>query len=391
MLNKFIVVLSFMISTLGYAQITFDKGYFIDLKGERINCLVKNVDWDLNPSSFKYKTSENSDPQIKEATEVLEFGFENGIRYISSLVEIDLSSDRNNSLSNNRISEFTSKQLFLKELVDGESPLYLYKNGKVTRFFYLQGNNGIKPLVYKRYFTSVSEIREYERYKQQLLSFVKCDRIKEDDIKSLEYSIPSLTKIFKEYNMCLSPNLNFEEESKNKTQVNFSIKPGLQSSKVDFLSTDNIFSQGTVFDFGNSFGFRFGLETEFVLPFNKNKWGIVLEPTYQSYNSKNTSEDFNIKYKSIEVPLSLRHYLYLNDFRFFITAGAVYDIPINSSINENLKISSSMNLMYGLGFSFKKTYSLELRRYTVRELVSRFRDVSADYRVNLAVVFGIRI
>jgi hypothetical protein len=160
---------------------------------------------------------------------------------------------------------------------------------------------------------------------------------------------------------------------------------------VDFLSTDNIFSQGTVFDFGNSFGFRFGLETEFVLPFNKNKWGIVLEPTYQSYNSKNTSEDFNIKYKSIEVPLSLRHYLYLNDFRFFITAGAVYDIPINSSINENLKISSSMNLMYGLGFSFKKTYSLELRRYTVRELVSRFRDVSADYRVNLAVVFGIRI
>lgn len=391
MLRTYIIIISFFIATFSYSQIVFENAYFVDLKGEKINCLIKNVDWDLNPTSFKYKTSENSDIKIKEASDVTEFGFENGANYLSVVVKIDLSSDQNNRLTNTRVPEFRNQRLFLKELVAGKSPLYLYKNGDITRFFYLQEDNIVEPLVYKRYFVGIAKIREHERYKQQLLNFIKCDEINDKEVKSLEYSIPSLTKIFRKYNKCLDPNTNFEKESKNKTQINFSIKPGLQSNKVDFLIVDNFFSQGAVFDFGNSFGFRFGLETEFVLPFNKNKWSIVLEPTYQSYNALNTSESFNIKYKSIEVPLGLRHYLYLNNFRFFINVGAVYDIPINSSINENLEISSSINLMYGLGFSLKEKYSLELRRYTRRQLVSNFREVSAEYHVNLAVVLGIRI
>lgn len=32
--------------------------------------------------------------------------------------------------------------------------------------------------------------------------------------------------------------------------------------------------------------FRFGLEAEFVMGFNNNKWAFLLEPTYQQFESE---------------------------------------------------------------------------------------------------------
>ena len=35
--------------------------------------------------------------------------------------------------------------------------------------------------------------------------------------------------------------------------------------------------------------FRFGLEAEFVMGFNNNKWAFLLEPTYQQFESEGNS------------------------------------------------------------------------------------------------------
>ncbi|WP_281541427.1 hypothetical protein [Maribacter aestuarii] len=372
-----------------HSQIIYENGYFIDMNGERKDGLIKNNDWAHNPDSFKYKISENDKEQILKTSDVKEFGFYNGIRYISAIVKIDLSPDDFERLTTNRLPNFTEQRLFLKELVAGESPLYLYTDGNITRFFYRVEENRLEPLVYKRYLVNDSKIRAYERFKQQLINHIKCEVISESDIKSTTYSISSLTKIFRDYNICLNPNISFEKISKNKSQINLSLKSGLQYGNVEYLRTASVFSAEESFDFGNSLGFRLGIETEFVLPFNKNKWGIFIEPTYQVYNSKNSSDNFSITYKSIEVPLGLRHYLYLNDLRLFMNAAGVYDIPLNSNINENIKISSSANLMYGLGLSFKEKYSLEIRRTTTRELLSDFRGESGDYNLNFIIILGI--
>lgn len=391
MIRMLILILSIFISTYSYAQITYEKGYFINSEGVKVDCLIKNSGWDFNPDSFKYKTSENGDVMTGEASGIKEFGFENGVRYKGAFVEIDLSSDQTDRLTSNRVPEFTKKQLFLKELVGGESPLYIYKDGNVTRFFYLLKDNTIKPLVYKRYYVSESKIRAYQRFKQQLLNHIECGDITENDIKSLKYTILSLTNIFREYNKCLNSNIDFENSLRNKTQINFSVKPGVQYGNIEYKTDPSAFSNEESFNFGSTFGFRLGAEVEFILPFNKNKWGIFLEPAYQSYKSKNPSENFSITYKSIEIPLSMRHYFFINDFSIFINAGGIYDIPFNSIINENTEISSSVNLLYGIGFSFKEKYSLELRRNTVRELLSSYSGVSGDYTVNFAVILGIRL
>ena len=48
-----------------YSQISFENGYFIDNDNQKINCLIKNLDWENNPTKFKYKLSENNELNTK--------------------------------------------------------------------------------------------------------------------------------------------------------------------------------------------------------------------------------------------------------------------------------------------------------------------------------------
>ena len=40
-------------------QIRFEPGYFVNNSCERINCLIKNVEWKNNPINFAYRFTEN--------------------------------------------------------------------------------------------------------------------------------------------------------------------------------------------------------------------------------------------------------------------------------------------------------------------------------------------
>ena len=69
---------------------------------------------------------------------------------------------------------------------------------------------------------------------------------------------------------------------------------------------------------------RFGVETEFILAFNKNKWGVTIEPTYQYYKSEKKPSDVEAKlnYTSVEIPIGIRHYFYLSEkSKIFINAS----------------------------------------------------------------------
>ena len=55
------------------AQITFEKGYFLDNEGNKTICSIKNIDWKNNPTSITYRLHENS-TSIKTIDEIQEFG-----------------------------------------------------------------------------------------------------------------------------------------------------------------------------------------------------------------------------------------------------------------------------------------------------------------------------
>jgi hypothetical protein len=140
-------------------------------------------------------------------------------------------------------------------------------------------------------------------------------------------------------------------------------------------------------------GFRLGLETEFIMPFNKNKLTIIIEPTYQYFKSE--GESIKANYKSIELPIGIRYYFFLNNnYKIFINASFVSDFSSNNSIidvfSNKLEIKTRNNLAFGIGCKQNKKFSLEFRYQVSRELLSNYLYWSSDYNT-LSVILGYTI
>ena len=379
-----------------YSQISFEKGYYIDNTNHKINCLIKNIDWKNNPTGFEYKLSENSESKKAIIKSIKEFGIDNISKYIRSTVNIDRSSENINNLSNDRNPIFKEEELFLKVLVEGKANLYLFEDGNLKRFFFNKEDAVIEQLVFKSYKISNNEIGNIKiginnRFKNQLWNNLQCPIFKKNKFENLHYQKKDLTYFFVEYNECKGEKqVNYEKKQK-KDLFNLNVRPGLNSSS---LSIQNSASNSMDTDFGNEIEFRFGIEAEFIMPFNKNKWSIITEPTYQYFKSEKEITNRNVKaeYKSIEIPLGIRHYFFLNEnSKIFINASHIFDFSSNTIIDfipgTKLDIKSRNNFAFGIGYKYNDKYSLEFRYQTNREILSDYILWSSDYKT-LTVIFG---
>jgi len=393
-MRKLTLVLIFVIITVTcYAQISYEKGYYVDDSDQKVDCLIKNTDWRNNPTEFKYKLSENSDVVSTSIKAVKEFGIYNVSKYLKSKVKIDRSSEFIDELSNQRAPFLEEEVLFLKVLVEGSTNLYEYIDGNLKRYFYSKNNVTIDQLIYKRYKNSNGKVAKNNRYKQQLWSDLKCPNLKIDKIKKTGYYKNDLISFFVEFNECNNQEyINYDKKQKRDI-FNLSIRPGFNYSSLSIENNDSNF-RNTEFD--NDFGFRFGVEAELIIPFNKNKWSIIVEPTYQQFKTEKKTENGRqnavVDYKSIELPVGIRHYFFLNeDDKLFINGLFIIDFSGNSAISfdrsGDLEIYSLENFALGLGYKHNNRYSLELRYHTRRELLNGFLFWRSDYSA-LSIIFG---
>lgn len=397
-----IIALFTILCAESYSQIIFENGYFIDESNKKNECLIKNIDWNSNPTEFEYKLSQNDTVQKAIIQNVKEFGINNVSKYIRAKINIDRSSDHIDNMSSERNPIFQEELLFLKVLIQGQASLFLYIDGKLTRFFYKLHDSEIQQLVYKR-FLIANKILQNNSFKQELFLKLKCEEIVLNDIKNLRYSNRDLEKLFIKYNECTGSDYINCRPKQKKDLFNLTFRPGLNYSSLEIQSSSTS-SRDT--DFGNKLRNRFGIEAEFILPFNKNKWGIIIEPTYQYFKSEPSKEAGNVSggilasridYKSIELPVGMRHYFYLNDkSKLFTNISYVFDFSNNSSIKflrtddsmlSELEIKSRRNLALGIGYKYKDRYSLEIRYYTNRNILSDYLYWNSEYRT-ISIVIG---
>ncbi len=375
---KLLFLLTTILSLNCYSQISFENGYYIDNNNQKIKCLIKNIDWESNPTKFKYKLTENSELNEKTIKSVKEFGIPNILKYVRSLVKIDRSSNKVDELDNQRKAAFQKEEHFLRVLVEGKSTLYSYVDGNLTRYFYSIGESNIEQLVFKSFTTPENEIRINNRFRNQLYNNLKCTDIKKNRIEKLKYKKAELVNFFVAYNSCNNEEyINFEKKQK-KDLFNLNIRPRLNSSSL----TSNYRNT----NIKNELGFGFGIEAEFILPFHKNKWSFIIEPTYQSF-IKESTRNVIINYSSIEFHTGVRHYFFLNDnSKLFINASVIYDFGLNNPQIDLLEIETPFNTAFGLGYKYNDKFSIELRYQTPRQLLSNF-DFFAEYKT-LSIVFG---
>jgi hypothetical protein len=272
--------LSIIISIKSFSQINFEKGYFINDSNQKIECFIKNIDWKNNPTKFEYKLSQDANALKDSIETVKEFAISGFSKYIRATVKIDRSRNNLNYLTTEKNPIFQEEKLFLKVLLEGNASLFLYEDGNLIRFFYNLNDSGIKQLVYKSYLID-NNVAQNNYFRQQLFIDLKCQSINLNDVEQLNYVKRDLERFFINYNECTSSsNINYELKQKQKKDLfNLSFRPGLNYSSLEIQNIAMYSSPSIVFD--NKFSSRFGIEAEFILPFNKNKWGIIIEPTYQ--------------------------------------------------------------------------------------------------------------
>ncbi len=385
-----------------YSQ-QFSNGYFINNSDEKTDCLIKSQGF-KNPSSIGYKLSEDAPLLTASIDSVKEFGIINQSKFIRSLVKIDRSSENLREMSIEKQPVFNEELLFLKVLIEGKANLYVYEEVGLTRFFYQLDDSPIEQLIYKSYKTQDGQVGTNNAFRQQLLNHLPCPSFNINTFNDLRYSLKEILDLFVEYNTCVTSEYVNYREKRAKGDFNLSIRPGMNLTS---FAIDNIVSNQQDVDFGKRFNFRLGVEAEFNLPFNDKRWSIAIEPTYQYFKKDLVEESamltdkyytVSVDYQSIEIPLTLRHYIRIkNNYRIFVNASVITDVLLNSAkIDYNridgTKMYSSLainsRLYYALGGGFQhKRFCLEYRYYMNKNVLSKYHVWLSHYHTS-AIIFG---
>ncbi|AZA82723.1 tRNA modification GTPase [Chryseobacterium lactis] len=399
-MKKISLLAGILAAGMHYAQIKFEKGYFIDNSGTKKEVLIRNLDWKNNPVDFEYKTDNAGSVQKESIKNVQEFAVDGNSKYIRATVMVDRSSENLSMMSEDKAPDFKEETLFLKYIVEGKADLFYYENSNIRKYFYSTEEAQPKQLIYKPYYIDQGSVGYNEDYKKQIADHLKCG-ITGQQLQNLNYSAKDLTKIFIKYNECSGNQMvNYENQNTKKSFFHLNVRPGVNFSS--FETTHNYSYEPVKTDFGSYTSFRIGLELEYVLPFNKNKWALFLEPTYQYYKgskeiTENAGSYFEYKYtattdyKSIEVPMGVRHYFFLNDrSKIFVNAAYVLDFNLNSSIKfdrTELDVTSGNNFVFGAGFKYNDKFSAEVRVGTSRTLLRDYVSIDSNYKT-VSLILG---
>jgi hypothetical protein len=191
---------------------------------------------------------------------------------------------------------------------------------------------------------------------------------------------------------------------RGKGILKLNLRPGINFSRLDAISPNGVYE----FNFDSNASFRIGTELEYVSRINNYKWSIFIEPTFQQYQSDyeiNLRPNSNfpdvrkvtVDYSSIELPIGLRHYLFLNDnSKLFLDAGFMLDFVLKSDteIENNdqtdFVLESKGNLFFGFGYKFQDKYSVSFRLHTPRSTTGESGSWNSKYYTT-SVIFGYSI
>ena len=321
-----------------HSQIKYEAGYIIDNTGNRTEVLILNKDWRDNPSRFSYKLFAEGRAQNGDITEVSEFGVGDYLIYKRFTVPIDRSEEQVRKMSSKAEPEFFTQTVFLQQLIAGEVNLYSYREGVLKRYYLSKEDTGITPLIHKEYLQN-NNIATNNKFREQLYNLASCGHNILGILQKVKYEEKDLVEYLEMYHSCRKSEFDILKEEK-KMAINFALKAGVDLAT--FKVEKGIYVKGAEVELDPTL--RVGAELEAVMPFNRNKWSLFLEPAYNSqkiekrrlvsdvlYNRHEV--DLTVDYKFISIATGVRHYMFFTpSSKIFFSAGLSFDIPLETSV-----------------------------------------------------------
>lgn len=406
-MKQILLLLFLTFHTILFAQIQYEKGYYLTNNGEKVEGYIENKDWKYTPESFSFKSSFNSKEKIISIKNSKLFAFENSKVFEKFTVKIDTSKTQLKNLNTDRNPHYNEKTVFLELLVEGDANLYSNNSTNFkNKYFFKTSTNTITQLVFKEYIIKKSNngtpsVAENNYFKQQILNNLKCKIIDLNRVNNLSYKKKNLVRVFEDYNKCKDENYTpYYLEKKNYNNLSLTIRPGATFSSIEFTYLNDIDKK-----FDLELGYRIGLELEYILPFNNNKWGVIMEPSYSHYESQlfiadnndytfiDNSQNIKIIYNSLGLQAGLRHYFFINNQSSIFVNGTYYQQFSNP--NSNLSTingrdislyKTTNNLAFGVGYNYNKKISVEINYVFSRDIISA-ANVGASYN-QLSFILG---
>ena len=217
--------------------------------------------------------------------------------------------------------------------------------------------------------------KENKEYQKELYNNLKCGSFTTKKLVKVNYRRKELIKLFSEYNNCNESEYKLFQTNKTPLILNFNINLGVNTTALESDYVVNTLVSNDKFE--SQASFIPGIDFELVLPYNQNKWAIFVGANYQSYERSTEevtlfSEDLgtiSFEYSYLEIPIGIKHYMYLNnDLKLFLSAAYAPIMHLSSNneepfvLNDNIQgdiffgkeeqVSSA--LIFGLGCKFKK-------------------------------------
>jgi hypothetical protein len=398
-LRSILTVTALVFSSCLFSQIKYEKGYYINNQNVKIECLIKNVDWRYNPTSFEYKLNEQSNSTVLTIDSVSEFGILNSSKFVRAKLQIDRSADASyiDKISESPQPQWTDETLFLRVEVEGNATLFSYESESLVRFFYCTKNGDIKQLVYKPYKVSDIAFDYNTSFHNQLFANVNCGNTSSQKIGEISYDKDELKEYFTNYNQCKGEAISYTAVQTKRKSFSLKILAGLSYSSFTTNYTTNLNNiyvpGGSSINFDSKINGLGGIEAEYILPYNKNQWSIFIEPSYFSYSSsgeKGQQGNGTVDYSAIAIAAGGRHYFFLtDDNKLFVDLLASYNSSLAAKYYDytsDKAISNSLCAAVGAGLAFNKL-SAELRYNTASDFFDTIGFSGSFKRVSLVLKY----
>lgn len=374
--------------TFSFSQVEFKRGDLVHENGESQRVFIRYTDQYETPSSFEYKINiDDNHVHLATPENFQKVIIDDAYYFEKHHVKIDVSRQKNISI--NREPNWEEQSIFLQKIVDSKASLFRYTVGSLNYYFYQKEPTSVPVLlVYKDYVVDGKKMTN-QHYKQQLINEFQCESIPLHTVQNLSYTESALQSFFIKYNECLGF-LVKQIDYHSPSFFNLKIAPRVIFSKAN---SSIKFMTHRVYEayFGNKIAVSLGTELEYVLSLNRNKWAVFIEPNYHYFEAEsvytinNREEKATIEYASIELPIGLRYYWWLNpSSKLFVNAGYIVDFSLKAQFEmENYRKvddgSSGPSGFLGLGYNYNNKYDVEFRYALTRNLTNNWENNSAEY------------
>lgn len=202
-----------------------------------------------------------------------------------------------------------------------------------------------------------------------------------------------------------SSDLRTFEDTSKRQRFSLNVRPRIHHWSFRAV---NGMEPEAIYDWGDKTSLSVGIEGEYFLPMNRNKWAVILEAAYLGFSESTTavlsgnqgSSIATVDYLAIEVPLGIRHYFFISDkSRIFLNVSIGFDVVLPSSQFEltrtsgypiaSLDLKGETNIVCGAGFRHR-SLGFEIRYQTIRDPFNRYVYWESEFD-DLCAVFSYSI